>query len=319
MTIFRYVIILSMLLLLCNCNNIPEAYYAEPEYIKSPSPKEAAYFKAYDDALSLWNTDVYGIYVPTTYGTAHVIVSGPSRGEPAVLLHGMDASSTSWYPNVNAISEDYRIYAIDLLIEPGKSKMTKEPESVDDLINWYHEIFEKLKLKEVYLIGASRGGWIATNIALKKKIKVKKMALLSPAQTFMWIPPSQDLIKNIVYALSSDEKRMRQVLNTMSKNVDNIDEAYLKQYYLGTQVDENNKFVASMMPYSKKELSALDMPVLVLVGDDDMINTPKSIDIAKESIKDAEGEVISQAGHFLSIDQAEIVNQIIIEFLNKNN
>ncbi|MBQ0787741.1 MAG: alpha/beta hydrolase, partial [Oceanihabitans sp.] len=59
---------------------------------------------------------------------------------------------------------------------------------------------------------------------------------------------------------------------------------------------------------------SLQMPVLVLIGDDDMINERRTIAIAKMLPK-GKGEIIQNAGHFLSIDQAEIVNAKMLDFL----
>lgn len=308
------------LLLICliGCKDFfPDSYFKTPDYITQAKGKELAYFKAYDEVMELWDVDYEELYIPTTYGTAHVIVSGQENGESLVLLHGMTASSTMWYPNVKAFAQDYRIYAIDLILEPGKSQLTKDIEDVDALIGWYQEVFKALELKEFSLIGASRGGWLATGNALKKQDSIKSLVLISPAQTLIWIPPSHDLLKNIIYQLSSDEKRMRQAFKSMSYDVDKINEKYLRQNYLGDQLDSINKFVIDMKPFSSKELQSITIPTLVLIGDDDMINNEKSLDIAKSEIPNVETKIIPQAGHFLSVDQPEKVNMAIIDFLNK--
>jgi pimeloyl-ACP methyl ester carboxylesterase len=142
------------------------------------------------------------------------------------------------------------------------------------------------------------------------------MTLLSPAQTFIWIRPSADLLKNIIYALSSKEKQMEQNLKSMSSNVDNINKTYLEQYYIGVEKDSINKFVMDMQPFSKKDFESLKMPVLVLIGDDDMINNDKTLVMARKLIPYGQGDKIENAGHFLSVDQPEVVNTKILEFLN---
>ena len=58
------------------------------------------------------------------------------------------------------------------------------------------------------------------------------------------------------------------------------------------------------------------MPVLVLIGDNDIINNHKSIKRAKELIHGVETATIKNAGHFLSFDQPEIVNEKALDFLN---
>lgn len=305
----------SVLLISCNKKNDKYDKYKEtPDYITKASASNKAYFEAYDETLKLWNVSYEELYIPTTNGIAHVIVSGPKNKEPVVLLHGMNASSTMWYPNIEALSKNHRVFAIDFILEPGKSYLYNDIESVEKVTDWYKEVLFVLELDSFHLIGASRGGWLAVNLALNNQKKIKSLILLSPAQTFTWIKPSVDLFKNIVALLSSKEKQIAQSLESMSTDVANISDIYLNQYKIGTEKDSVNKFVASMKPFSNKELKSLQMPVLVLIGDDDMINEKRTVVIANKLPK-GKGEVIQNAGHFLSIDQADTVNEKMLDFL----
>ena len=307
-----------LFLLLYGCKKaLPDSYYVVPDYIVNATGNDQKYYEAYDKTMTLWNVDYKDLYIPTSHGTAHVIISGPENAQPLVLLHGMTASSTMWYPNAKALSKDYRLYAIDLIIEPGKSKLTKDFNSIDELIHWYDEVFIALKLDEFSLIGVSRGGWLAVNILLNnQQHKIKSLVLISPAQTLIWIPPSENLIKNIIYQLSSDEKRMYLTFKTLSEDVDNIEEEYLRQNYLGDQIDSNNKFVIGMQPYSSQELQSIKVPTLVLIGDDDLMNNSRSLEVAQKNIPNVTTQTVSNAGHFLSVDQAEDVNNKILMFLD---
>ncbi|MFH6602794.1 alpha/beta fold hydrolase [Maribacter algicola] len=287
-----------------------------PDYITNASTLDATYFKAYDETLNLWNIPFEELYIPTTYGIAHVIVSGPKNEEPIVLLHGMNASSTMWYPNIESLSKNHRVFAIDFILEPGKSYLFNDIENVEEVTDWYEEVLYVLELESFHLIGASRGGWLAVNLALHNQEKIKSLLLLSPAQTFIWIRPSLDLFKNIVTLLSSKDKQIDQSLESMSTDVENISDTYLKQYKIGLERKSENKFVTSMKPFSNEELKSLQMPVLVLIGDDDMINEKRTIEIARLLPK-GKGEVIPNAGHFLSIDQAKLVNEKMVTFLNQ--
>jgi pimeloyl-ACP methyl ester carboxylesterase len=316
MTFKKIIYLLLISLTIFSCNKGYQKYVEEPEYITKPLAENKPYFDAYDATLKVWDVPFEELYIPTTFGTAHVVVSGPKSGEPLVLLHGMNASSTMWYPNIKALTKDYRVFAIDFILEPGKSYKLKDIENVDQISSWYHEIFRELKLDSFHLVGASRGGWLAVNLALQNQENIKSMILLSPAQTFIWVRPSTDLLKNIIYALSSPEKQIAENLKSMSSNVENINKTYLKQYYIGVEKDSINKFVIDMQPFSKRDFESLKMPVLVLIGDDDMINNGKTISMTKKLISNGQGEVINNAGHFLSVDQPEVVNQKILDFLS---
>ncbi|UWX56238.1 alpha/beta hydrolase [Maribacter litopenaei] len=311
----RLFLLLTALVLFINCTDKYAEYKKIPEYITNPSATNAAYYEAYDQTLKLWDVSFEELYITTTNGIAHVIVSDPKHGEPVVLLHGMNASSTMWYPNIGSLSKNHRVFAIDFILEPGKSYLYNDIESVEKVTDWYEEVLYVLELDSYHLIGASRGGWLAVNIALENQNKIKSLILLSPAQTFTWIKPSMDLLKNIVTLLASEEKQIEQSLESMSNNVGNISDVYLKQYKLGLEKESENKFITSMTPFSNEELKSLQMPVLVLIGDDDMINKNRTVEIAN-LLPRGKGEVIQNAGHFLSIDQAETVNEKMLTFLN---
>src|SRR5688500_2064537 len=72
--------------------------------LKNKDIDDLTYDQAYDLALTLWPVPFKELVVPTSHGNASVIVSGPENAEPLVLLHGMNASSTMWYPNIEALS-----------------------------------------------------------------------------------------------------------------------------------------------------------------------------------------------------------------------
>lgn len=272
---------------------------------------------AYQRSLSLFPVAYQELELKTAYGTAHVIRCGKPENPPLVLLHGMNASSTMWYPNIQAFSENYCVYAIDFLLEPNRSETRSDNYRTEDVLKWYDEVLKELKIGQCYLVGASRGGWLAVNLALNNPEMVKKMVLLSPAQTFMWISPGSALLANVTYSLLPSEKRLRNALYTLSSDTANLAPAFVHQFDIATEESGINKSIFEMRPFSDKELQKLKMPVLVLIGDQDFINKPRSLRNAKRRLPNVKAEIIAHAGHFLSIDQAGKVNRKILSFLKK--
>ncbi|MEO8759448.1 MAG: alpha/beta hydrolase, partial [Bacteroidia bacterium] len=203
----------------------------------------------------------------------------------------------------------------DFLLEPGKSVCSAEIKHTDQIVEWYYEIFDKLKLKKVNIVGASRGGWLAINIALRNKARINKMALLSPAQTFTWIKLGPKTLFNIAYSVFPKRKKFRNVMETVTVDVDKINQLYLNQYYLATKKGIFHKCFLQMTPFPEKELKLLKMPILVLIGDHDIINNDKSLKRAKQDFLNIRTKEIKNSGHFLSIDQPEIVDKLLIDFL----
>jgi pimeloyl-ACP methyl ester carboxylesterase len=68
--------------------------------------------------------------------------------------------------------------------------------------------------------------------------------------------------------------------------------------------------------FNDDEFGKLKMPVLLLIGDRGILYDARSaIHRARQLIPHIEAEIISNAGHMLSTDQPEIVNEHILQFL----
>lgn len=286
------------------------------DYVFQRKTDKTAYLKSYDDALKLWKIPFQEDDILTSYGMAHVITAGPKNAEPLILLHGMDASSTMWYPNIEALAKNHRIYAIDFLMEPGKSVSCGETLSKEEIITWYNEIFDHYKLKKFKVVGASRGGWIGTLLATQENSRITKLALLSPAQTFETIDSKRKALPALMLKLFPNEKKLNKTLKAFSFYPEKIDTLYKQQFYLANKFAKSNSSMLQMLPFSKEDLKNLNIPVLVLVGDHDVINSEDSLEKAKEFLPKSKAEKIENAGHFLTIDQAKLVNKKIADFLN---
>ncbi len=276
---------------------------------------ESEYLQAYDATLKLWDTPIEEADVKTSFGIAHVIISGAKDAPAMVLLHGINASSTMWYPNVKALSQQYRVYAIDLIEEPGKSVSEEVINTREDIVKWYNEVFDHFKLKKISLVGASRGGWLAMALALHST-RIQKVVLLSPAQAITAIKVKHNILYDLFDVMFPKKKRLKKSLEIFSYNVDRIADAFKNQYYIATQKAKKNTSLLAMTPFTDKELKALRIPVLLLVGDHDIINDQKSLDRAKELMPNVKTGTIKDAGHFLSFDQPEIINNKILAFLD---
>lgn len=289
----------------------PENY----EFVYNDSLSE--YINAYNKTLSLFELPIEEKDIQTKFGNGHVLICGNPNNPPLVLLHGMNASSTMWYPNMKALAKNYCVYAIDFLLEPGKSTCNLKRLNKEQIALWYDELFSGLGLNSFYLVGCSRGGWLAMAISLNKPEKIKKLVLLSPAQTFTWIQPSSALLSNITYSISPNKEKLNHVLSGLSVRSVKISKTYFDQYYLGTEKESISSCIFEMTPYSRKSVEILNMPVLVLVGDKDIINNQRCLDKAKKWLPNIQTETIENAGHFLSFDQPDTVNKLIRNFLEK--
>jgi len=308
-----YCRLIIILFLVTSCASTKKAKFED--YVFKTKSEELKYETAYNKALKLWDIPYTEENVSTSFGTAHVIIAGPKNGKDLVLLHGMDASSTMWYPNIKALAKNHRIYAIDFIMEPNKSHLTAKPLSSEEIVIWYNEIFKHYKLKKFDIVAASRGGWIATLLATQKTNSIDKIVLLSPAQTFKFIDKVGKTTTALMLKLFPSEKKFGKTLKTFSTHPEKISPVYKRQFYLANKYAKSNSSMFKMTPFSVKELESIQNPVLVLIGDKDVINSEESLERAQKYLANCKTKTIKDAGHFLTIDQSKITNDAMINFL----
>jgi pimeloyl-ACP methyl ester carboxylesterase len=279
---------------------------------------EQKYLSAYNNTMKLWPVPFEEKDIVTTFGNAHVIISGPVNGEPLVLLHGMDASSTMWYPNIKDYTKKYRVYAVDYLMEAGKSVSNDGKFATTDIVSWYNQIFDALNVKKFSVIGTSRGGWIATHYALNCNGRIQKLVLLAPVQTFSGITMQSKTITAANFKFFPSRRRLDKIVHYFSENPGNVSPEFKEQMYLGAKNTKTKLDLLQMTPFSEEELKSIHIPVLVLVGNSDILNKPDIVATATHLLPNITTAVIEDAGHFLTIDKKEEVDKRVLDFLREN-
>ena len=141
---------------------------------------EARFLAAYQGVLDRWPVPYEELDIPTRFGVTHVIITGPQDAPPLVLLHGYMATSVMWAPNIGAWSQDRRVYAIDVMGQPGRSVPDEPIKGISDYVAWLTATLDGLHLGRVSLLGMSFGGWLALKYAVATPGRIQQLVLLSP-------------------------------------------------------------------------------------------------------------------------------------------
>jgi pimeloyl-ACP methyl ester carboxylesterase len=286
---------------------------------------EAAYLAAYDAAMKLWPVPYEEIEIPSRFGMTHVVTSGPKDAPPLVILHGYMASLTMWSPNITDFSKDYRVYAIDTMGQPSKSiPDPDEPiRDVTDFVAWLSETLNGLNLDRISLVGMSFGGWLALNFAMAAPERVQKLVLLSPVASFQPVVRQMDL-RGMLMFLIPTRLTVNSCFGWMGfKDTpgDTLARRVLDLAYLGVKHFRFLPETARIMPnvFSDDELRALHVPVLLLIGDREVLYDPaKALARARRLIPDFRGELVPQSSHEMCFSQHRIVDARVLDFLTDN-
>ncbi len=289
---------------------------------RSAEAKEL-FLNAYAQRARRWPVISECRTLETSYGHTFVRMSGPKNAPPLVLLHGLGGNSLQWAPNIRALSESYRTYAVDNVYDYGRSVYTRPMRKPDDFVNWLEEVFNALQLGDrINLMGLSYGGWLTSQFALHSPTRLDKIVLLAPASTvlplrLMWMAravlcalPYRVLTRSFLYWLLEDLAR-----NDESGRVEL--EGWVNDSFLAVRCFKPKPLVNPTV-LSDKELQSLKMPVLYMVGENEKIySSLEAIDRLHKVAPQIRTELIPHAGHDLTLVQAELVNQKVLEFLGQ--
>ncbi len=150
-----------------------------PSIYKSPAGEQAILAR-YEAALARWPVPYTTLTIPTRHGDTFIIASGNQMAPPLVLLHGAGTNSAMWAGDIAEYSRHYRVLAVDLLGEPGKSAPNRPSWAGAAYAEWLEDVLNGLQLSAATIIGLSQGAWVALKFAAACPERVTSLVVLSP-------------------------------------------------------------------------------------------------------------------------------------------
>ena len=191
-------------------------------------------------------------------------------------------------------SEHYRVYAVDLQGEPGKSNEKQLPFEGSDFDNWLHDVFVGLSIEKASIVGISLGAWLALKFAIAHPPMVDKLVLLCPAG--VGTPKTSFAYVSLLYMLLGEKgvERLYRKVNG-GKSIPKIMLDYQKL------IGKNFNFRREQVPlFSDTELAQLTMPSILFVGRKDvMFHSLKTVQRYRSLVPNAKVIMLQEAGHTL--------------------
>ena len=286
------------------------------------SAKAKTQYCAFEDAMAKkWPVLSEERFVQTSYGKTFMRVSGPVGAPPLVLLPGGATNSIIWNANIQALSQNYRAYALDNIYDYGRSVYTREMKTGSDFAGWLNELFDTLRLgNTIRIMGYSYGGWVASQYALYHPERLNHVVLIAPVCTVLPLPNNYivQMITTLIPLRYFKSKIMYWVWTDLAQRGSSgkqLVEDRINYYQMALKCF---KFKQTPTPtvLTDAEFQRLQMPVLFLVGEHETVYDAKSaIDRLSRVNPKIKTELISGTGHDLMFTHTEVVNQKVLEFL----
>jgi pimeloyl-ACP methyl ester carboxylesterase len=146
------------------------------------TPEGEAEIRAlYDEALAGLGLGYESLTVGTRLGDTHVLALGPEGAPPVVFLAGANALNPTCLKWFMPLAERHRLYAPDIVGQPGLSAQTRPSPKGDGHAFWAEDVLDGLRLERAPLVGLSYGAAIAIRTMGVAPERVTRTALVSPA------------------------------------------------------------------------------------------------------------------------------------------
>jgi non-heme chloroperoxidase len=245
------------------------------------------------------------------------VEQGDATGVPVVMLHGGTDSWRSFEPVLPYLPDDIRAIAVT---QRGHGDAPK-PDSgylIEDLAGDVGALMDELELSGAIVVGHSMGSMVAQRIAIDHTERVRGVVLAGvfghPQADSPALAELADGFGSIEDPIAREVAHEFQVSTTATP---------LEPEQLNTFVDESLKVPARVwreafngfprVDYSA-ELSGLNIPALIVYGDQDELISRTEQDALLDALPDARFEVYEGVGHAMHWEQPERFAQDIVEF-----
>lgn len=253
-------------------------------------------------------------------GDTEIAYDDVGSGLPVVFLHAFPLNRTMWDPQVTALVGESRCIAIDMR-GLGDSK-GGAPFSMDRYADDVASVLDTLHIARAVIVGLSMGGYVSFAMWRRHRDRIRALVLAdtrATADTAETIERRRELI-GIAQTQGMTAVANAQITGLVGKTTrERRPDIYDAMHRMIAQAPAPGVIGAleALMgrPDSTETCSTIDVPTLVICGDEDALTPPKEAMKLSESIRGSRLEVLQGAGHLSNVERPAAFNTVVSEFL----
>lgn len=240
-------------------------------------------------------------------------------GSPLLLIQGLGFSADMWYRLLPALEKAHRVIRYDGR-GIGRSSVPPGPYSIERMAADALSVLDAAGADRTHVFGCSLGGIVAQEVALGAPDRLLSLTLccthpggdgtIWPAESVM------DMLRNRPTDPEASIRASIPVGYAAGTDPARIEEDVRRRLALPTSAEGYAGQLMGGLGYAGTlhRLPDLDVPVLVITGDEDQMVPPENAKVLAGAIKDARLVVVPGAGHVLFTDAPEALTSAMLSF-----
>lgn len=245
------------------------------------------------------------------------------NGPAVVFSHGLLWSARLFHHQVKALSGRYRCIAYD---HRGQGRSDVPKTRAIDIETVYEDalaLIERLRIQPCHFVGLSMGGFVGMRIAARRPELLRSLTLL---ETSADPEPPENIPRyrlltaaSRVIGLSVVTAPVMKIMFGKTFLTDPARAAEREEWRAELKKNQRTIYRAVNGVIERKpildELGDIRCPTLIMVGDEDVATKPAKAERIHQAIPGSRLLRIPNAGHSSTVEQPELVNRALLEFL----
>lgn len=239
-------------------------------------------------------------------------------GPVLLLVHGFPLDRRIWAEQVSGLSDIRRVVAVDLRGR-GKSPSKADGWTIDEYADDVAATIDSLGVDKVDIAGLSMGGYVLFSIWRKHRDKVRSLIFVDTKAEADSDEAKEGREKT---AAMVREKGSAELLNALfpklfAESTSDSIKNKVRPQFEETPAETAAADALAMRDRadSAQDLATIDVPTLVLHGENDSLMPLEGAEAMAQKIQGARFVSVPNAGHMAPIENPDVINKGIREFL----
>jgi 3-oxoadipate enol-lactonase len=257
-----------------------------------------------------------------TSGDADIFYEVLGTGPPAVLLHPFPANHELWKPAAQALVSHYRIILPDLRGH-GDSGVGEGSATMDKHAADIARVLDNEQIGRAPFVGVSIGGYVLFEFWRRYRARVDALVLCNtkaqadtPEARSGRLQAAADVIERGTEPFFENMLPKLIGKTTYRTRPDLVEGALRMMRKMSPQDVAMVLQGMAERPDSVETLKTINVPTLVVTGDEDLFTGVDEAELMRRNIQGNEMTVIAKAGHYSPWEQPEEVGKLVRQFLD---
>src|SRR6266571_4954378 len=255
-------------------------------------------------------------------GDAEIVYWTLGDGPPVVLLHPFPVNHEFWLPVAETLATRYRLVMPDLRGH-GESGVGDGPATMEKHAADIAHVMDNANVGRAPLAGVSIGGYALFEFWRRHRGRVAALGLCNTKASADAPEPRAARLQaaNDVLDRGTEpffESMIPRMLSKTTREMrpDLVDGALRMMRKMSPEDVAQVQRGMAVRPDSVTTLKTINVPTLVLTGDEDILTGPPEAELMHSNIAGSEMKIVPRAGHFSPWEQPEQVGKILRQFLD---